>query len=195
MLELITELSLDDNPILFHVFSNAGGMVYHQISRLLCAGTVEEFRHVDVIGCIFDSCPTEKSIIVSTRAFVVSLPYPCWMRYILGFIFLVYMFVIHSGTILKDLFRVKSKFDPSDYWHYMLDEPSRWPQMYLYSKADKIVNYKYVEQVVDHRMKLGVDVTSHCYENSEHVAHLRKYRESYINLCTSFLQRCLDKEH
>ena len=74
-----------------------------------------------------------------------------------------------------------------DYWQYMYDEPSRWPQMYLYSKKDEIVDYKYIDSIVEHRKSLGVKVTAQCWEDSAHVAHIRQHRESYLNLCSQFL--------
>ena len=34
-----------------------------------------------------------------------------------------------------------------------------WPQLYLYSQADQVVDHKCIDQLIEHRKKLGIDVS------------------------------------
>merc|ERR1719277_2515819 len=84
---------------------------------------------------------------------------------------------------------IKSRSDV-DYWEYLKDDPSRWPQLYLFSKSDDLIPSSDVSAMLTYRRSLGVDVSENCWENSPHVQHMRTHRETYINSCHNFLERC-----
>lgn len=191
ILEVITDLSLEENPIIFHIFSNGGGLVYQKISQILFTDPTEDFKAIRIIGCVFDSCPCQRSIFIATKAFMKSLNKHWLVIYIIGFFFFLYMI---ASALKRALIERFSESNTVDYWDYLLNEPSRCPQMYLYSKKDEIVSSEGVDVIVAHRKKVGVDVSAHCWDDTAHVQHLRKHREAYMNLCYDFVQLCLDKD-
>lgn len=69
-----------------------------------------------------------------------------------------------------------------------------FPQLFLYSKEDHLLPFKDVEKFAKERKKQGVDVTSHCFEGSDHVSHFVKFPQLYLDLVDKFLQKCLVKE-
>lgn len=73
----------------------------------------------------------------------------------------------------------------------MASDPTRWPMLYLYSTADKIIHAEDVEDMIDRRRKLGVDVNAVCWDDTDHVSHLRKHPEQYADACEKFLYSCL----
>lgn len=64
----------------------------------------------------------------------------------------------------------------------------RWPELFLYSKTDFYLPYKYLEEEVlrAHR-EAGRDVSAHRWDKSSHVAHLRAHRKSYEAACLDFV--------
>lgn len=80
----------------------------------------------------------------------------------------------------------------------MADDPTRWPMLFLYSKKDKVIHSEDIEDMISLRRKLGVRVEAVCWDDTDHVSHLRKHPEQYAKACTDFLIKCLqyvqDKE-
>lgn len=48
-----------------------------------------------------------------------------------------------------------------------------------------------VEEMINRRKQLGVHVDSVCWDDTDHVSHLRKHPEEYVEACERFLQFCL----
>ena len=144
----------------------------------------------NVVGCIFDSLPARRDASVAARALMASINTNFLMRYLAGF--LIYTFFYTSGFLSK-LFSWRTRNDTT-FWDYMYNEPANWPCLYLYSKSDAIVDFRYVEEVMENRKKIGADVSSKCWSDSEHVAHLRKHPAEYKELCVNFLDRCLNPD-
>lgn len=79
-------------------------------------------------------------------------------------------------------------FDP---FHTLQSEKNKWPQHFIYSKKDRLIPHLGVTQFMNYRKSIGVPISSVCYENSAHVEHYLRYKESYANSVYSFLTKCL----
>ena len=185
ILELIFEFELEENPVFFHVFSNGGGSVYRYISEILDVNKSELL--IKVGGVIFDSCPSSRSIKNAIRVYTMTQNITGIMIYVYGFLLFLYFFFISVWGTVTSFFQDH----PSDYWQAMKKDPSRCPQLYLYSKADALVSYKSVESIIAYRKSLGVHVESVCWDDSQHVRHLPTHRESYIKRCYDFMDFCV----
>lgn len=73
----------------------------------------------------------------------------------------------------------------------MANDPTRWPMLFLYSTSDKVIMSYDVEEMISRRKQLGVHVDSVCWDDTDHVSHLRKHPEEYIEACEKFIQFCL----
>uniref|UniRef100_A0A8B9CK54 Transmembrane protein 53 n=1 Tax=Anser brachyrhynchus TaxID=132585 RepID=A0A8B9CK54_9AVES len=67
LLELLFDHSIDNRPVLFHVFSNGGVMLYRYILEAL--HTQQPFKNLRVLGTIFDSAPGRRNLRGSLRVF------------------------------------------------------------------------------------------------------------------------------
>uniref|UniRef100_A0A452VJ20 Transmembrane protein 53 n=1 Tax=Ursus maritimus TaxID=29073 RepID=A0A452VJ20_URSMA len=61
LLELLFDYEIEKEPLLFHVFSNAGVMLYRYVLELL--QTHRRFCHLRVVGTIFDSGPGDSNLV------------------------------------------------------------------------------------------------------------------------------------
>ena len=69
--------------------------------------------------------------------------------------------------------------------------PILLPQLYLYSKEDPIAPYKDIVEFIKYQKAVGADVKSKMWDDSDHVAHFRKYPKEYENLVVSFIKECM----
>uniref|UniRef100_A0A672UQH6 Transmembrane protein 53 n=1 Tax=Strigops habroptila TaxID=2489341 RepID=A0A672UQH6_STRHB len=60
LLELLFDYSIENRPILFHVFSNGGVMLYRYILEMLHSH--KPFKDLKVAGTIFDSAPGRRNL-------------------------------------------------------------------------------------------------------------------------------------
>ena len=201
ILDLLISLSLDDQPVLFHAFSNGGGMVYRHISEVLhglgpnpkqASMDHKRFRGIKVIGVVFDSCPGQRKILIGILALMSSMSGSnVFVRYATGAgMFFWMIFKVVMTFVQKYLFFRSSHYQ--SYWQSMENERSRWPALYLYSKADSFIDYRYVDKIIASRKSVGVEVSSMCWPSSAHVAHFREHPDAYISQCYSFLDKCLE---
>ena len=182
ILEVLSDLDLEESPILFHVFSNGGGFVYRYLSEVISPQSQWK-----VVGAIFDSLPSDRRPLIAARAAMSSSQANVLIKYLTGLFVLTY---IYGAELLQRLWRDSSR---RNYWDFMLNEPPKWPSLYLYSKADEIADYNYIEEVIANRQLLGADVASVCWEDSDHVAHMRRHPDAYISQCDKFLDYCVQK--
>ncbi|KAJ3436039.1 hypothetical protein M0812_18083 [Anaeramoeba flamelloides] len=70
----------------------------------------------------------------------------------------------------------------------------RCPQLYLYSRSDKLVNLPFLESFIESQEKLGIDVHKKVWDKSEHVQHYRKYPNQYKKKIKSFLAACFQRD-
>ncbi|XP_044005796.1 transmembrane protein 53 isoform X2 [Aphidius gifuensis] len=64
LLQVISDRSLDQHPIFFHVFSNGGAFLYQQISLAI----EQSYKNTRVKGVIFDSSPGERRVTALFKA-------------------------------------------------------------------------------------------------------------------------------
>ena len=192
ILELIFDLSLEENPILFHVFSNAGGILYKNIIDVL--HSEPQFGKLCVAGTIFDSAPACVNPSSGAKALMASQPnVNIFVRYLLALVFLLNFSAVWLYGKVLSFFRPTYQAPHSDYWNSMKNDPSRWPQMYLFSRNDQIVPDTGIREITKHRRSLGVEVQEQCWDDSDHVMHFRLHPESYKKECSYFLDLCLSR--
>lgn len=190
VLDVLEELNLDENPLFIHCFSNGGASIYCNMLQLI--QTKPKYSNVKFAGVIFDSAPAEHKIPIAMRALSASLPYHPIINKIIAVFFGLYLMILNIFSLISQSFGARRRqiitFDA------VMSDPNRCPQLFLYSKGDKITRYEGIDQVVAERRGLGVNVQSVCWENSNHIQHLRKHREAYIMTCLNFLTSSLKED-
>lgn len=190
LLELVTDLSLDQSPIIFHVFSNGGCLLYKHIIDVLHSDP--QFGALCVAGTIFDSGPTKTDYAAGARALVASQSNAV-IKFILSWAFFVFVWIYWVYIKVLGMFGKAPAVPHADFWDSMKNDPSRWPQMFLFSHTDQIVPAAHVLEILEHRESLGVEVREKCWDDSEHVMHFRTHTDSYLKECHYFLGLCLDR--
>ena len=119
ILELLFDLNLEENPILFHVFSNGGGVLYKSIIDVL--HSEPQFGKLCVAGTIFDSAPGRTDPTSGAKALIAAQPnMNIFFRYFLGLAFLLNctaMWFVRKSCIV-----VWSNHQSTTFWLLELDE-------------------------------------------------------------------------
>ncbi|XP_008944850.1 PREDICTED: transmembrane protein 53 [Merops nubicus] len=183
LLELLFDCSVENRPVLFHVFSNGGAMLYRYVIEAL--HTHKPFKNIQVAGTIFDSAPGRRNLRGALRALATVLASTnVLLRY-----FLLVAFAT-AAVVLRTLLYPLTRLVHQSHYDALLRAPSRWPELYLYSQADAIIKASEVQHMADARRQLGVAVKAVDFSDSAHVSHMRVYPTYYSNLCAAFLSDC-----
>ncbi|XP_004699752.2 transmembrane protein 53 isoform X1 [Echinops telfairi] len=184
LLELLFDYEIEKEPLLFHVFSNAGVMLYRYVLELLF--TQRRFCHLRVVGTIFDSGPGDSNLVGALRALGTILQRrAAVLRLLLLAAFALVAVLFHILLApLTALFH-------THFYDRLQDSASRWPELYLYSRADEVVLARDVERMVEARQAHQVLVNAVDFVSSAHVSHLRDYPTYYTSLCVSFMRSCV----
>lgn len=185
LLNLLFDYEIQKNPVMFHVFSNGGCMLYRYIAELQQSHS--QFNSMNVVGSVFDSGPDDKNVVGAARALnaVLKLTSNIVVRY-----FILSCYIL-SIVILRVFLYPLTKLIHEDHYSVMRNDPSRSPQLYLYSKGDRVINYHHVEDLVKKRQQMGVPVQSIDFATSQHVNHYREFPDEYSAACILFLKDCL----
>ncbi|KAM6123983.1 transmembrane protein 53 [Pterocles gutturalis] len=184
LLELLFDYSIENRPVLFHVFSNGGVMLYRYIIEVL--HTHKPFKNLKVAGTIFDSAPGRRNLRGALRALATVLV----STNVLFKYFVLFAFAA-TAVVLRILLYPLTRFIHESHYDALLKAPSRWPELYLYSQADAVIKASEVKHMADGRQQLGVSVKAVDFTDSAHVNHMRAYPTYYRNLCTAFLSDCV----
>ncbi|XP_037683347.1 transmembrane protein 53 isoform X2 [Choloepus didactylus] len=184
LLGLLFDYEIEKEPLLFHVFSNAGAMLYRYVLELL--HTHRRFCHLRVVGTIFDSGPGDSNLVGSLRALAAILEHrSAVLRLLLLVAFALVAVLFH--VLLAPL----TAFFHTHFYDRLRDAASRWPELYLYSRADEMILARDVECMVEARLAHRVLVRSVDFVSSAHVSHLRDYPTYYTSLCVNFMRSCV----
>lgn len=184
LLELLFDYEIEREPLLFHVFSNAGAMLYRYVLELL--QTHGRFYHLRVVGVIFDSGPGDSNLVGALRALSVILEHrPALLR----LLFLVAFALV--AALFRILLAPLTGLFHTHFYDRLQNAGSCWPELYLYSRADVVVRARDVERMVEARLVQQVLVRSVDFVSSAHVSHLRDYPIYYASLCVDFVHSCV----
>ena len=90
-----------------------------------------------------------------------------------------YLHVTHKYT--QSVFTARSKL-----FH---NTPVHSPSLFLYSRDDPIANMKDIQTVENTwRNRLGMRVTSKCWDSSPHVSHFYVHQQEYVDTLRTFLK-------
>ncbi|KAK8734264.1 hypothetical protein OTU49_006095 [Cherax quadricarinatus] len=188
LLALLRDMSLDDHPVFFHIFSNNGSILYYSMTK---AFTEPDAPNISVKGIIFDSTPSPRRLYSGVRAVYGATQGSVWKKIFASFGMALYML---SYGILSVLWTIISGKLPKHPPWALVEDPARCPQLFLYSRADKLISSDDVEFFITERQKLGVPVVAKCWADSPHVQHYRMYPEEYRESVYSFLSLCLSQD-
>ncbi|TRY91235.1 hypothetical protein DNTS_035567 [Danionella cerebrum] len=185
LLELLYDYEVENNPIFFHVFSNGGFMLYRYMVELLHSH--KQFRSLSVVGSVVDSAPGSQNVIGALRALKTTLgpKVNVILQYLLLALFAVAVFLLR--IVLYPL----TKYFHKNHYDAMMEQPAPWPQMYLYSRADRVIRYREVEKMVKALQEKGLKVESFDFISPAHVSLYRDCPEDYSSRCRTFLSCCM----
>ncbi|PRW20960.1 26S proteasome regulatory subunit [Chlorella sorokiniana] len=166
--------------LVFYAFSNGGAFVVEQL--MLLADEDPEFSQLPqtVGGFIFDSAPAFMYPGALQRV-VHSIEPPGLLRSLTS--------AYYSAASAAERLRWGPTRAES-FWGHMLDLSWGRPLLYLYSEDDPLAHGARITELVAEKRRRGQDVRARCWDSSEHVGHLRRYREEYTRLLLGFLADC-----
>ncbi|XP_070068216.1 transmembrane protein 53 isoform X2 [Drosophila takahashii] len=190
ILKLIQDMNFDAHPLIFHIFSNGGAYLYQHISLAV----TRQKSPLQVRGVIFDSAPGERRMLGLYRA--ISAIYGrenrcnCLKALLITITLSIMWFVEESISAFKSLFGQSSPVRSSPFCE-LKNEANKYPQLFLYSKGDVVIPYRDVERFIRLRRDQGIDVSSVCFEDAEHVKIYTKYPKQYVQCVCNFIRNCM----
>ncbi|KAI9818207.1 MAG: hypothetical protein M1827_000832 [Pycnora praestabilis] len=170
-----------DEGVYVHAFSNGGASTLCNVAAAFRdAGTTRNGSGLlPMRALILDSAPGRAGLVASVDAFAVSLP-KAWYSptRILGLlalwaIILLFYFISHVLRLPNPIDIVRQQLnDPS----LMRKDAGR---MYIYSKEDKLVRWRDVQEHADEAERRGWRVKREVFRGSGHVGHARVEGQRY----------------
>nr|CAI5866675.1 unnamed protein product [Callosobruchus analis] len=187
LVKLLIDLNFDTHPIIIHIFSNGGAFLYQNFALAMDKSD----RNIMVKGVIFDSAPGKRRVSSLFRAISAILGGNVFYNYTVSLIMTMFLSMIWFYEVISNTIHPKTTFQ-SNPLENLKNEKNRCPQLFIYSKNDDLIPHTDIEYFADWRRKLGVDVTTVCYDRSLHVKHLAENRENYVKTVYNFINRCLN---
>lgn len=177
-LEIVYSLP-PDAKVLLHLFSNGGGWTTTLIARTYQARTGKPFP---TTGIILDSTPGKATYEATTNAFTVGLPKNILLRFV-GTWFLrislaLYMLACWIGR--KDDRVAQTRKDLNDETLFDINTP----RLYIYSSADPMVAWQFVEDHMEEAQNIGYPVSKEKFVESGHCMHLLQNEGRYWGAIT-----------
>uniref|UniRef100_A0A7I4XTY1 Transmembrane protein 53 n=1 Tax=Haemonchus contortus TaxID=6289 RepID=A0A7I4XTY1_HAECO len=184
--------SFKHSPLICHVFSMNGVRTLISLWKWTEAERMTHLRQ-RIKGLIFDSAPARTTAGPDSHAVVVSTPPMEGFRWVSTDTrrkMIMVAFNIRKA-LANSVSAVWPAIRPHLSMYYYLRECSDLPNslLFLYSREDKLIRYKYVKRFLDHQKSLGRDVVEVVFTNSEHVQHLRTHPEQYRSSCIEFVKK------
>ncbi|XP_034668710.1 transmembrane protein 53 [Drosophila subobscura] len=190
ILKLIQDMNFDAHPLIFHIFSNGGAYLYQHINLAV----IKHKSPLQVRGVIFDSAPGERRMLGLYRAITAIYGKEkrcnCISALVITIALSFMWFVEETFAAFKSLFSKSSPVHASPFCD-LKNEANKYPQLFLYSKGDVVIPYKDVEKFIRLRRDQGIDVSTACFEDAEHVKIYTKYPEQYVQCVSTFVRKCM----
>ena len=168
-------------PIILMSFCQGGAMVMASLFNYLREEPTNKFN---IVGTIFDSGPfnaAENSITVSQRALLASLGNPN----------IVTKSVCNKAVELLAKFSFATDEFSRNFDTNILQYPSLAPQLFLTSRADKIVDFRDVVGLAERRRERSVPVYLQVWDTGNHVELLRSHKDEYKQTIKDFIGVCI----
>ena len=140
----------------------------------------------NIIGTIFDSGPLlirRSNVEVAQRAALATLhkPYAVTKVLLKSFASAITYKNIKYNTFLKSFDQTISEYSSLN------------PQLFMVSRADKIINYKDVIKIAEKRTSKGVSVHLKVWQEGDHVKILKSNEEEYRMILQRFVTETMKK--
>ncbi|XP_034100832.1 transmembrane protein 53 [Drosophila albomicans] len=190
ILKLIQDMNFDAHPLIFHIFSNGGAYLYQHINL-----AVRKHKSpLQVRGVIFDSAPGERRMLGLYRAITAIYGREkrcnCLTALAITLTLSIMWFLEETYVAFKSLFCKSTPVHASPFCE-LKNETNKYPQLFLYSKGDVVIPYRDVEKFIRLRQDQGIDVSSVCFEDAEHVKIYTKYPNEYVQCVCNFIRSCM----
>ncbi|MCJ1420213.1 hypothetical protein MMC32_006570 [Xylographa parallela] len=163
-----------DARILVHLFSNGGS---HKLWRLAKLYKATQGRLLPMNALVLDSAPGKTTFDRSVEALAYELPQAWYLR--LPGLSLLYLCLFMLWAVLT----VTGGTNTVDRVWKEINNPDlisvQAIREYIYSKADRLVFWKDVEDHADEAEAKGYQVKKERFEDTGHVAHMRLEYERY----------------
>jgi hypothetical protein len=173
ILEAIYSLPVDAK-FLLHVFSNGGSWTSTLIAAEYRAKTG---KALPLTAMILDSAPGRGTYTVTIRAFMVGLPKNLLAQIVGGISFRLFWFVYMFAYWISGKGDLVARIRVALSDKLLFDAAA--PRVYVYSVADVMVPWLYVEEHAEEATKLGYTVHMEKFQETGHCAHLMVYPDRY----------------
>lgn len=195
MTQLFQDLEETDSRVVVHLFSNGGLFIYLRFFE-----RNPRYR-TNVAAVVFDSTPGYLNFITGTNAVLAN--HPEWKPIAYGVAFLAFASLLRKlwkstrplqhSLLLTMLYLIASAWSAHrdrQYHNRVIADPMTAPSLYIYSKADRLVDYRVVEKVYKGRSAFKPMIK--CFEDSHHVAHCKTHTEAYAAAVQQLLKVALN---
>lgn len=186
LLDILVEMKAQQNrPFIFYSLSMGGFNVYYFLNQAISTPGQQHFNSIQVMGCIFDSCPHFPGMhslkgVQSTILEVIPNPLLkilVWVGLAVAFP-PVWLFNRDIKTLIPRT----------------ISSPLGCPELFLFCKTDPLVPDKDVWVFIEAHKNKNIKVFSKCWEVSGHVQHYKNYPDEYLKHVNDFIDYCL-KQH
>lgn len=188
LIQVITDKSLDQYPIFFHVFSNGGAFLYQHVSLAMQQANTPLLK-LKVKGVIFDSAPGERRLTALFKAISAIIGGHPLLNIPTSFFITIFLSLLWFFEVIAHAFGRGYPVQTNPI--ALAEESYSWPQLFLYSNTDTLIPASDVEKFASRRAERGVQVQLVLFTNSPHVKHYATYPDVYVNTVCSFIHECL----
>lgn len=169
--------------LIFHMFSNGGAMCAPFLARLLM-GNFEHVVHSDdkvivktvrdgISGIVFDSGPVNLRNDLGADAICNSLGITNYFLRL--FVWMLFTLV----CFLQQVFVVNL---PKEFWDGITAAEYFCPEVYIYSRVDKVLDVTALESLIERRKQTGHNVRTLVVNDGEHVRILSSHPDRYSEI-------------
>lgn len=175
--------SSDRKPrIVIHIFSHGGSNNAIQLIRCVLSDGPFSIGDLNLHSFILDSTPGSSDYSRSLEAVRFSMPKSGPLLYLgllAAHVTLTSSYIAVYLGLSTGIEHLRAE---------LLDQgifPKGMQRVYLYSKADRMVDWRLVKQHAEEAEARGWEVEQRCFENSPHCGHVREDEEGYWNIIRS----------